>query len=295
MEYLSSCPICKSTMLKSHLTCKDYTVSQSEFTIVNCSSCGFTFTNPRPEPENLGVYYKSEEYVSHSNTKKGLIFKLYQLVRNYTLDNKVRLVKKWGNPKNLLDIGCGTGAFIDRCAKSKIEVVGIEPDESARNFAINNFSLNVFDESEIIKIADNSYDTITMWHVLEHVSDLEERVKQLKRILKPGGTLFVALPNMASYDAQVYGKFWAAYDVPRHLYHFKKGDVERLFNLVSMVVVKRLPMKFDSFYVSMLSEKYLSGKVNYFKAFYNGMKSNKYASKSDVNFSSVIYILKNSN
>lgn len=294
MEYLSSCPICKSTMLKSNLTCKDYTVSQSEFTIVNCSSCGFTFTNPRPEPSNLGEYYKSEEYVSHSNTNKGLIFKLYQLVRNYTLDKKVSLIKKWGNPKNLLDIGCGTGAFIDRCAKNKIEVVGIEPDESARNFAINNFSLKVFDESEIIKIADNSYDTITMWHVLEHVSDLEERVKQLKRILKSDGTLFVALPNMASYDAQVYGKFWAAYDVPRHLYHFKKGDVERLFGSVSMDVVKRLPMKFDSFYVSMLSEKYLSGKVNYFKAFYNGMKSNKYASKSDVNFSSVIYIIKNS-
>ena len=294
MEHLLNCPICNKERFTSFLSCKDYTVSQSEFTIVNCESCGFTFTNPRPKPENLGSYYKSEEYISHSNTNKGLIFKLYQIVRNYTLDKKVNLIKKFGNPKTLLDIGCGTGAFLDRCVKNNISVTGVEPDDKARNFAISNFKLNVFEESFINKIEDNSFDTITMWHVLEHVSDLEDRIKQLKRILKKDGTLFVALPNIESYDAQVYGKYWAAYDVPRHLYHFKKNDVANLFNKVSMKIIERKPMKFDSFYVSMLSEKYSTGKINYFKAFYNGLKSNLYASKNDMNFSSVIYIIKNS-
>lgn len=293
MEHLTKCPICQDEKFSRFLNCKDYTVSKEDFTIVICDKCGFVFTNPRPEPENLGVYYKSEDYVSHSNTNKGLIHKLYQLVRNYTLDQKYKLVRKWAKPANLLDIGCGIGAFLDRCKQKGVTVVGIEPDDTARNFGKSNFGLDVFEEMHLANIPDHSFDAITMWHVLEHVSDLNERIRQLKRILKPEGTLFVALPNMASYDAQVYKQCWAAYDVPRHLYHFKKEDVKNLFAKVDMKVVDRLPMKFDSYYVSMLSEKYLTGTINYFKAFYTGRKSNRYAAKSDVNYSSVIYIIKN--
>lgn len=293
MNNISNCPICDSRNFRPVKKCKDYTVSQESFIIVECDNCKFWFTNPRPLIEDLHKYYESEEYVSHSNTNKGLIHKLYQSVRNFTLNQKLQLINglKTGS-KQLLDIGSGTGEFSNVCNKNGWNVIGIEPSEKAREFAINNYNLNIKTEESLKDLKDNTFDVISMWHVLEHVYHLNERLLEIKRLLKEDGFLIVAVPNRLSYDASTYKEKWAAYDLPRHLYHFTPNDLENIAKKYSFELKEIKPMKFDSFYVSMLSEKYKNGKINYISAFFKGLISNLKAGTVQ-HYSSQIYLLKN--
>jgi SAM-dependent methyltransferase len=274
------------------LQCKDNTVSRETFQIVECKSCGFKFTNPRPESSELGRYYKSEEYVSHSNTKKGFINSTYQNVRKYTLLKKLQLISKYYKTGKILDIGCGTGEFLKICNDAKWQTLGIEPDDEARNMGINNFGLDVRKEEDLVKLPNESFDIISMWHVLEHVPDLNGRIEEIKRLLKPNGLIIIAVPNCNSLDAKIYRENWAAYDVPRHLYHFTPKDIETLCRLHGLKLTRILPMIFDSYYVSLLSEKIQSGKSNLFKGFLNGLRSNLAALKSGSTYSSQIYLIK---
>lgn len=288
MNNRKQCPICDGESNSPFLICKDNTVSKENFTIVSCDNCGFKFTNPIPEEDKIGDYYKSEEYISHSNTKKGLVNKAYQTVRNITLKQKENLISKGRDKGILLDIGCGTGEFLHFCIQNGWKGEGIEPDESARKLGKENYKLTVNPEDKLKSIKDDSVDVITMWHVLEHVYHLKDRVTELKRIIKKDGVIFIAVPNYESFDATKYKQNWAAYDVPRHLYHFGKSDIKRLMELSGMKVESIFPMKFDSFYVSMLSEKYQTGKINYLNALQTGIRSNSFG-KNNMNYSSLIY------
>jgi len=292
MIQLTSCPICNEEKQTDYLHLKDYFLTSEEFIITKCNQCGFRFTNPKPEQNMLGSYYESEEYISHSNAKKGLMNTIYQNVRNYTIGKKVKLIKQYHPNGDFLDIGCGTGEFLYALSKSGYKVKGVEPNEEARLFCLSNYNLDVMDEKLLDSFDENTFDVISMWHVLEHVYNLKERVGQLKKLLRPDGTLFIAVPNPDSYDAKKYGKFWAAYDVPRHLYHFNKRDINTLFNQFDFKVIKILPMNFDSYYVSLLSEKYKYGKQRIIPAFFNGFVSNFSAMLKNKNYSSLIYILK---
>ena len=271
----------------------DYTVSHKEFTIAECDSCKFKFTNPRPFEREIGGYYKSEDYISHSNTSKGFINSIYQSVRKYTIKKKVQLINSLNKKGRLLDIGCGTGEFLNMCQNNGWKTKGIEPSPEARRFGIDNYKLEIDDESGIEKLEDHSFEIITLWHVLEHVPQLNKRVGELKRLLKLDGTLIIAVPNCNSLDAKIYKEHWAAYDVPRHLYHFTPSDIESLFSKHKMLIINILPMNFDSFYVSILSEKYKNGTLNFFRALWNGFRSNMNGTKTSKAFSSQIYIIKN--
>ncbi len=292
MEILKNCPVCDASETKLFLECKDYTVSQETFKIVACVKCGFKFTNPRPEESRLGEYYKSEDYISHSNTNKGFINSAYQSVRKYTLLKKLQLISKFYKTGKLLDIGCGTGEFLKTFKDAKWETLGIEPSDSARKMAIENFGLDVREEAQLKNLASESFDVITMWHVLEHVPHLNERIEDLKRLLKPKGMIIIAVPNCSSLDAKKYGVHWAAYDVPRHLYHFTPKDIESIFRKHELTVFRTLPMVFDSFYVSLLSEKYSSGKSNLISAVWTGFRSNLSALKTGKTYSSQIYLIR---
>jgi 2-polyprenyl-3-methyl-5-hydroxy-6-metoxy-1,4-benzoquinol methylase len=294
MENIALCPICRSSEFSAFLSCKDNTVSRETFQIVQCNSCGFKFTNPRPEEAELGKYYKSEEYVSHSNTSKGFINSTYQSVRKYTLLKKLQLISKYYKTGNILDIGCGTGEFLNTCKNAKWNAVGIEPDDSAREMAIKNYQLDVRKEDELKSLPDASFDVISMWHVLEHVPRLNERVEELKRLIKPKGIIIIAVPNCNSWDAKKYKENWAAYDVPRHLYHFTPTDISTLFRNHEMKVFRILPMIFDSFYVSMLSEKIKTGRTNIIRSTWNGFISNLAALKTGKTYSSQIYLIRKS-
>jgi len=291
MEILKNCPVCGSQTFDLFLSGKDYFLTGESFNIMKCRECGFRFTNPRPQAEALGRYYESPEYISHSDSKKGLFASVYQQMRKYTLVQKYTLITKLQQKGEILDIGCATGQFLNYMAKHGWKCTGIEPDEKTRFYAISEYGLQVFAEGQLDLFEKSSFDVITMWHVLEHVSDLNGRLMQLNKLLKPQGSLLVAVPNCDSYDAKKYDKFWAGYDLPRHLYHFTKANVKLLMEKHGFTIVNILPMKFDAFYVSLLSEKYKSGKMRWIPAIWNGFWSNL-KSKGEIGHSSLIYVMK---
>lgn len=292
---IKSCPVCGNENFQAFLSCKDYTVSKAEFSILVCGGCGFALTSPRPTDDTLGAYYESDEYISHSNTKKGLISRLYQSVRKHTLKKKLQLVNREskasaaGKKGSLLDIGCGTGEFLNTCKQDGWSTMGIEPSPSAREMGKKNYGLDVREEDALAGLPAQSQDVITMWHVLEHVPYLNERIQKLKELLRKDGLIVIAVPNRTSHDAAHYGPFWAAYDVPRHLWHFRPADMRALMLKNGLEVVDIRPMKFDSYYVSMLSEKYKNG-GGLISAVWRGWISNRKAGKEG--WSSLIYIIR---
>jgi 2-polyprenyl-3-methyl-5-hydroxy-6-metoxy-1,4-benzoquinol methylase len=295
MEELFKCPVCESNSLSIALSAKDYFFTQETFQITKCNSCGFLFTNPRPNSTELNRYYQTDEYLSHATTKKTVLSILYSFLRNVSIKRKYSLISKIKFKGKILDIGCGTGEVLNYFNKKGWETLGIEPAENPRNFAVTNYGLSVFDESHLDNLQTASFDIITMWHVLEHVSDLNERITQVKRILKNDGTLIVAVPNSKSWDARHYKKFWAAWDLPRHLYHFSTISMTNFMNKRSLSIEKIYPMKFDSYYVSILSEKYQSGKTNCIKSVLNGFRSNLSAKNHSGDYSSLIFQVKKQN
>ncbi|MBC7694348.1 MAG: class I SAM-dependent methyltransferase [Burkholderiales bacterium] len=290
MLIIEKCLVCGSNQFEPFLVCKDYTVSQESFNIVSCKSCDFKFTNPRPDNSVLGNYYKAESYISHTNSKKGIINKLYHMVRSHTLKQKVKLISSYVSRGTILDYGCGTGMFLSECKKVGWETFGIEPDNNARQIASEQ-NLNLFADKDTLQlhIVEKEYDAITLWHVLEHVTDMSETLVFFKQKLKQKGVLIIAVPNHKSYDAQFYNEYWAAYDVPRHLHHFELKSMKALLENYGFQLIETKPMKFDSFYVSMLSEKYKTGILNLAKAFKIGTLSNMKA-KDSSSYSSTIYI-----
>ena len=268
---------------------KDHSVSGETFELLLDEELQLLKTAPEPSPENLGSYYESDDYISHTDGKRSFFEKIYHFVKQKALKDKIKVLESFLPRKGrLLDIGAGTGDFLVTAKNNGWEIAGIEPSEKARNIAVNK---GIEFISGLSEVPDNAFNAVTMWHVLEHVPDIEQHIKELKRILAPGGVIIVAVPNYNSYDAKYYGEFWAAYDVPRHLWHFSKTAIAKLFARQDFKVVKILPMIFDSFYVSLLSEKYKNGKMNFIKGFWIGLTSNLKAGKN-FEYSSHIYVIK---
>ena len=275
---------------KHFLTVTDYSVSKETFELYYDQDLDLLITSPQPSPENLGRYYESNDYISHTDSKRSLFEKAYHFVKGIALKNKLNLINNCSSIKgNLLDIGAGTGDFLLTAKQNGWNTIGVEPSEKAKGIAIGK-GIQFSDSTE--ELESNSFDVITMWHVLEHVPNLEIQIKELKRLVKPNGTIIIAVPNFKSYDANYYGKFWAAFDVPIHFWHFSKTSIKLLFQKEDIKLEKVLPMKFDSFYVSLLSEKYKNGKMNFVKAIWIGLVSNWKANWS-LEYSSHIYVLKN--
>lgn len=294
LETIKECPVCSTNEYTNQVQCKDYTVSNEKFEIVRCNNCSFLFTNPRPEEALIGKYYKSDNYISHSNTSKGLINKLYHQVRNITLNQKLKLINKLSPEKGkILDVGCGTGYFLKTCINNNWEAYGTEPDDSTRKYASDYTGIVIKDSLFTLQ---DKFNIITLWHVLEHIHQLDKNLQKLVELLDQKGKLIIAVPNCNSYDANYYKEYWAAYDVPRHLYHFTPESINKLVSRYNLIIKEIVPMKFDSFYISMISEKYQCtdhnksfNLLNLIKAFLIGLKSNLKAGKN--NYSSNIYII----
>lgn len=289
--YHNVCPICGASDTNKVLTAKDHTVSGEMFDIIHCNHCSGRFTQQAPDNEEIGRYYQSQEYISHSETRKGLINRLYHSVRKITLRSKQNWVKASTGLKqgSLLDIGCGTGAFLHYMKQTGWEVTGLEPDENARHNAKTLYNIVPRPSAELFTLPAQQFDAITMWHVLEHVHALHDYLKQIRILLKPGGTLLIAVPNYTSPDAAHYGEHWAAYDVPRHLYHFSPASMEVLLKAHDIRIVRKHPMVFDGFYVSLLSEKYKTGRSNLLAGFLHGFASYRKGLKNVDRCSSVVY------
>jgi 2-polyprenyl-3-methyl-5-hydroxy-6-metoxy-1,4-benzoquinol methylase len=292
--HYTQCPVCDSTALKTVLRAKDHTVSGEEFVIEECNHCSFRFTQDVPDENSIAPYYQSSDYISHSNTAKGLINRLYHFVRKKTLVQKRALVQKVTGMQTgrILDAGCGIGSFVHEMKTAGWDTWGIEPDEGARKVAKEIYSLDIESPAIFYQLTAESFDAITLWHVLEHVHTLDNYISQLKAILKKEGRIIIAVPNYTAKDAAIYKESWAAYDVPRHLYHFSPRAMEALMSKHGLKIEQYKPMWFDSFYISMLSSKYKNGITNLPAAFWNGLRSNLAAISDAKKCSSVIYIIR---
>jgi len=287
-----TCPVCHSGQTYFALKVKDHSISGEFFDVFECPQCSLRFTvNPPPE-EKIGHYYQSEDYISHSNTRKGLVNYLYHQVRNHTLSTKFHLLKKFTGLTNghHLDIGAGTGAFVQYMNGRGWKSEGIEPDEKARKRALAHHDTILLPADAFETFIAESFDAITLWHVLEHVHDLYPYLNRIKEILKPNGFVFIAVPNYSSYDGVKYGANWAAYDVPRHLYHFSPASVKWLLKTAGFRLHKTVPMWWDSFYISLLSEKYAGGRASLLNGFLTGLISNMNTVADKEKCSSLIYI-----
>jgi SAM-dependent methyltransferase len=287
------CPACGHANISPVLIAKDHTVSGESFPVWECKQCTLRFTQDVPDEAHIGSYYKSDNYISHTETKKGLINGLYHFVRKKTLAGKFSLIKKeTGVEKGkLLDIGAGTGAFSSYMEKQGWQITALEPDAGARERAFDLYGLKMQPSSSLPQLNAEAYHAITMWHVLEHVHELHRYLDEIKRLLATNGKAFIAVPNYTSYDAEHYREYWAAYDVPRHLYHFSPAAMKLLLKQHGLTLHKTSPMWYDSFYVSMLSEKYKTGAANNIGAVFSGLKSNRKAITDAARCSSLIYIV----
>jgi SAM-dependent methyltransferase len=289
---LVNCPVCNSDHMGSVLKVKDYSVSGEYFEILECPQCHLRFTKDAPAGNQIGSYYQSEDYISHSNTRKGLVNGLYHIVRNRTLVSKYHLLKRKTGLKHgrHLDIGAGTGAFVQYMNQQGWTSEGIEPDAKARLRAIEHHQTKLLPEEALGHLASGSYDAISLWHVLEHVHDLYPYMHRIKDLLTPEGLAFIAVPNYTSYDAIKYGSAWAAYDVPRHLYHFSPASMQWMLKAAGFLLKEEVPMWYDSYYISLLSEKYAGSTGSLVKGFFTGAVSNMKAFSDKEKCSSLIYV-----
>ncbi len=254
------CPLCASATIEREMTVKDHSITGESFELWRCDGCDFLFTQDPPTPEHAGHYYQGEEYISHSDNNEGVVNKLYHKARDYMLGRKYALVNRFARGKRLLDYGTGTGYFTDYMVRKGYAAEGIEIDENARKYGAEKFGITVNAPEYLFDgYAPESFDVISLWHVLEHLYDPGKYLKQFYQLLSEEGTLIIAVPNHKSRDAGVFGPDWAAYDVPRHLWHFGPNTMRRIVGDAGFRVVETRHMPLDPFYVSIMSQKYAAG------------------------------------
>lgn len=288
MELLKKCPICESIRMEDCMLAKDNLVTKNMFTIQKCLDCNFKFTNPRPDKLSISKYYISEDYISHSGEKESLFNRVYAYIRNKNIAYKLALISesKKGN-LSLFDYGCGVGTFLKSAREKGHTVSGFEPSSQARELAIQS-GIELESLDQILSKKEKCFDVITLWHVLEHIHDLNDTIAKLKSVLKDDGILVIAVPIVNAWDAENYKNEWAALDVPRHLFHFTQSSIEKLFSKFGMKIASIHPLKFDAYYISLLSER--APMLKYLKAVINGCYSNFKAKKSS-NYSSLIFFI----
>ncbi len=288
-----NCPLSeKKTILNNYIKVKDYSNTQEEFTIVSCETTDFLFTNPRPKEKDISKYYDFEDYISHTNKQNDFISKLYQKVRSYSIIRKYKLISKLISSRKILDVGSGTGEFLGYMKSKGFDTYGVEIAKKARELSIKNHKL--FIKNSLCSLDENNFDIITMWHVLEHIYDLDGYMKKIKYLLNDNGILIIAVPNHKCFDQKFYGKHWAGWDAPLHLWHFDKESMLKISNKYGFEISSIHPLYFDSFYVSILSSKYKYNSSKLVQSFLIGLYSNLIAKFKTGEYSSLIYVLKKS-
>src|SRR5436190_8106022 len=290
LERLEVCPVCNGTTFHPFLSCKDHTTTGELFHVEQCTACNLLLTNPRPSAADSAAYYLSTSYISHTSKATGIVDYIYLIFRRLTVRWKLGLIKRYLKTNTLLDVGCGTGNFLKHCKERGVNSVGVEVSDEARHAAVNN---NLRVEKSLDNLSNEKFSVITLWHVLEHIYHLENTLLQLKNMLEENGIIFIAVPNWQSMDANHYQEHWAAYDVPRHLWHFSKDTMKELLKKNGLKLKEIIPMRLDAYYVSLLSEKYKhDGGTSLFTALSAiaiAFQSNHQA-KQEMNYSSLIYL-----
>ena len=287
----NKCPWCGSNKAQINLWLKDEFLTKKDFHICECLNCGLLYTMPRPSKEKIGAYYKSDEYYSHQENKKGFVPRLYEAIKKINLKHKFRLASRDLPVGKLLDIGCGVGDFLHIAEHKGWQCTGVEPSEEAREIARQRIKGDLLYSEDLEQLPDQSFDLITMWHVLEHVDDLKWQVAQLQRLIKPNGRIVIAVPNYRSYDGRFYNAYWAAYDVPRHLNHFNKTVLTKIFKTSGLSLVSMDKLVWDAYYISFMSEQYKHHFMPLVRGVFRGLVSNAKARRSG-EWSSLVYVFR---
>lgn len=290
LEEVAQCPVCHGTKFQNTITCADHTTTGELFHVKHCEDCTLGITSPRPPEAEAARYYQSEAYISHSGKSKGLFDSIYLLIRSLTVRWKYRLIQPYLGSQGLLDVGCGTGSFLQIVHQNGHPVQGVEPSEIARESIPKTIPVT----SSLDQLQGKTFDVITLWHVIEHIYQLEGTLQKLKSLMAPGAALFLAVPNHESADAKKYRQAWAAYDVPRHIWHFNRKSMATFLQREGLRITAVIPMKLDAYYVSLLSERYRRsgspGIKGLTQAIYSALRSNRSA-KRDGNYSSLIFVV----
>ncbi len=290
---VGKCPVCDSINFNKVLTTSDYLVSGESFDIVECNECTLRFTSPIPAESEIGKYYKSEKYISHTKRVTSIFDLVYRIVRKYTLRSKRKTVVQFAQKQSgtLIDIGCGTGDFLMKMKNNGWEICGVEVNQEARKLAESNTGSTIMNQKEFFQ-SEQKYDVITFWHSLEHLHELKTYLQKISISLNANGVAIIAVPNYNSYDAEYYQKDWSAYDAPRHLYHFSSKSMINLMGSFNFKLIHNKQMPFDPFYLALLSEMSVRKKHNIIKALWIGWKS-YLKGKKDANMgSSILYVFK---
>jgi len=292
INQVMTCVACGEKNFVKHFSLKDYFLTMEDFSLIRCVNCGLLYTQPFPEPGHINRYYDSQEYTSHTSASLTVKNVLYRIARRIALSYKLGLIKNYSDVGKILDVGAGSGDFLNYCRTKGWIVEGIEANTNARITAKEKFGLELHPSTNEYKPSSAKFDVITMWHALEHFPNPQDQIEFNRKHLNDDGLMLIALPDHESWDAFYYREFWAAYDAPRHLFHFTRKSVRLLVEKSGFKIVELRPMLLDAFYISLLSEKYAHGKTNYAKAFINGIRSNFAARNQRYSFSSYIYVLK---
>lgn len=290
--HYDSCPVCNSESLDNYITASDWGLTGETFRIEKCAMCSFALTQDAPDAESIVKYYHHDDYVSHTDTNEGIFFKVYHMVRNYMLNKKRNWVSKNTEKGNVLDIGSGTGYFLNNMKNAGWAVDGFEPEQAARQVAKENFDIDLADDLNVFVQGDKKYTAITMWHVLEHVHTLNDYFAYFNAMLNADGSVFIAVPNYTSTDAKFYKDKWAAWDLPKHLWHFSPKSLQVLAEKHDFELVKKYSLPFDAFYISLLSENSFMGKL---RAVFVGQFSFLLSLFNVDKASSILYVLKKKN
>lgn len=292
--YIEKCPVCGHTDFSKVMTCTDHYATGESFDLYRCTGCDFLFTQNAPVEAEIGRYYETPDYISHSDTHKGLMNSVYHRVRKIMLQKKAELVEKSSGLScgKILDIGTGTGYFINKMKENGWNVSAIEKSPQARMFAKEHFGIEVMSPENLFALEKKSLDVVTLWHVMEHLEQLNKTWDTIYSLLKDNGTLIIAVPNCKSYDAMKYKEMWAAYDVPRHLWHFTPSTINELATKHGFSLKEKYPMPFDAFYVSMLTEKYKKSLSPFISGLITGTKAWFSSIQSKEKSSSMIYIFR---
>ncbi len=291
---ITECPLCGKAAFEKAITCIDHYVTGESFDICRCLHCGFLFTQNVPCESEMERYYNTPDYISHSDTHKGIVNRIYHRVRRWMLSKKAHLIERNSglNHGILLDIGTGTGYFSGFMQKRGWQVYATEKDSRARTFAEKQFEVHVDPPEMLDKYKQNSFDVITLWHVMEHLEKLNPTWDKLNFLLKERGILVIAVPNANSFDANKYKEMWAAYDVPRHLWHFTPSTMQQFGAAHGFILAETYTMPFDVFYISILTEKYKGSRFPLLKGAINGTKGWLATVARKEQSSSIIYVFR---
>ena len=268
----NSCPLCGAYGQTPYADCTDFTVSRESYILMRCPECGMVYTSNPPKECDTSKYDKLDLKLKLGDSPAGLIHKLYYYIRLRMLSRKAHIVESqsYRTGGSLLNYGAKTGYFSHKMERRGWKVTSIEKYHEERLFSLEMFHHRMFDVPEMDRLHPETFDVITLWHVFEHCYDPNGLLDKFYKLLRPTGILIMACPNIRSTDAMHYGPYWAAYDVPRHLWHFNTTSLSELAHKHGFTLMHRERMPFDCFYISILSEKHKRHKMAFLRGILYG-------------------------